>query len=124
MRHHYARWMIASGVPIEIVSKMLGHSTIGITSDYDLRFSAAITPARLRAAGDEPADEPPDEGAADRRPHDQRLDHHRRSVTIDGEIPPLNYGLKRSRLLVENAALHALPSAEPIENRPGVGESE
>ncbi len=45
------------------------------------------------------------------------------TVTIDGATRPLDLGLKRSRLLVENAALHALPNAEPIENQPGVGEA-
>ena len=44
------------------------------------------------------------------------------TLTIDGVTRPLDLGLKRSRLLVENAALHALPDAEPIENQPGVGE--
>ena len=44
------------------------------------------------------------------------------TATIDGATRPLNLGLKRSRLLVENAALLALPDAEPIENQPGVAE--
>ena len=44
-------------------------------------------------------------------------------LTVDGSDRELSLSRKASRLLVENATLHALPEAERIENRPGVGES-
>jgi hypothetical protein len=44
------------------------------------------------------------------------------TIVVGGRRKRLDLRLKRSRLLVENAALHTLPAAEPMENRPGVGE--
>lgn len=46
------------------------------------------------------------------------------SVTVDGVTRPLDLRRKASRLLVEAAALHALPEAEHAENLPGVGDPE
>ncbi len=45
------------------------------------------------------------------------------ALIMDGEAErPLDLGQKASRLLVEAAALHAVPEAEPLENLPGIGD--
>jgi hypothetical protein len=41
---------------------------------------------------------------------------------VNGRAQPLNLQQKKSRLLVESAALHLVPDAEPLENLPGLGE--
>ena len=43
-------------------------------------------------------------------------------LMVDGQPRALDLGRKASRLLVENAAIHASPEAEPLENLPGVGD--
>ena len=44
-------------------------------------------------------------------------------LAVDGETDrPLDLARKASRLLVEAAALHAVPDAEPLENLPGIGD--
>lgn len=44
------------------------------------------------------------------------------SVRIDGEIVATDLGRKRTRLLIEAAALYAIPDAEVVENLPGIGD--
>jgi integrase len=48
LRHSAATLMLAAGVPIEVVSRVLGHSSIRITADT----YAHIGPSRYREAGD------------------------------------------------------------------------
>lgn len=43
-------------------------------------------------------------------------------LVIDGRPRTLDLGRKASRLLIENAALHAVPDAESLENLPGIGD--
>lgn len=44
------------------------------------------------------------------------------TLDVNGEQRTLDLGARKSRLLAENAALHALPKSEPIENLPGIGD--
>lgn len=42
LRHTFGSWLLQSGEPIEIVSKMLGHSSIGLTSKIYSHIPTAI----------------------------------------------------------------------------------
>jgi hypothetical protein len=44
------------------------------------------------------------------------------TVSVDDHVRPLDLRRKASRLLAENAAIHAVPYLEPLENLPGIGD--
>jgi hypothetical protein len=44
------------------------------------------------------------------------------TVAVNDRIQPLDLRRKASRLLAENAAIHAIPNTEPLENLPGIGD--
>lgn len=46
------------------------------------------------------------------------------SLAVDGTARALDLSRKASRLLAENAAIHAVPAGESLENLPGVGDPE
>ena len=45
------------------------------------------------------------------------------TIELDGRTQPIDLRRKASRLLIENAAIHAVPDAEPLENLPGIGDT-
>jgi hypothetical protein len=45
------------------------------------------------------------------------------TIELEGRPQPLDLRRKASRLLVENAAIHAVPDVEPLENLPGIGDT-
>ena len=50
-RHTYATRLLRKGTPIEVVSKLLGHSSIATTSDIYGHLSAEDVRRALEAAG-------------------------------------------------------------------------
>ncbi|MGQ9513283.1 tyrosine-type recombinase/integrase [Thermodesulfitimonas sp.] len=42
LRHLHATWLIASGVPLKVVSERLGHTQIGITADLYAHVTAEM----------------------------------------------------------------------------------
>jgi hypothetical protein len=45
------------------------------------------------------------------------------TIELNGRVHAIDLRRKTSRLLVENAAIHAVPDTEPLENHPGVGDT-